>query len=96
MIVESDEEVGAETHDLPEDEQPEEVVRKDHAEHACTEEHEFCIESVIAVLIHRIRVHVPDAEDVDQHAQEGRHEEQHDADVVEIDAESEIARPRSR
>ena len=88
--VEADEEIGAESHYLPEDEQPQEVVSEHHSEHADAEEHELPVEAVVPVLVDRVRVHVAEAEPADQEAQEGRDEKQHQADRVYPNADSDV------
>ena len=89
LVVEADEQVRTQAHQFPENEQPQERVREDHAEHPRAEEHELRIEAVVAVVVDRIRVHVADAEDVDQQAKETGHKEEHDRGVVHVKAEVE-------
>ena len=89
LVVEPDEEIGTQTHQFPEDEQPEERVGKHHAEHTGAEEHELSVEAVVAVVVDGIRVHVSNSEDVDEQTQEGGDEQQHHRHVVDIDAEAE-------
>ena len=86
--VEAYEEVGAEAHNLPEYEEPQEVVSEDHAEHPHGEEDELGVEAVVPVLVYRVRVHVAHAEPADQEAQEGGDEQQHQGDRVHPDPNS--------
>ena len=51
---------------------------------------ELRIESVVSVVVDRVGVHVTDAEDVDQQAEEGCHEQEHHGDVINVDAEAEL------
>ena len=41
---------------------------------------------MVSVVVDRIRVHVSNAEDVDQHTEEGSDEEKHHSDVVNVDS----------
>ena len=89
FVVEADEEIGTQTHQFPENEQPEERISEHHPEHPRTEEHELSIEAVVAVVVDGIGVHVADGKSVDEQAQEGGNEQQHHGDVVDVNAEPE-------
>ena len=89
FVVESDEQVGTQTHQFPEDEQPEEGVGEHHTEHTGTEQHELSVETVVAVVVDRVGVHVADGKGVDEQAQERGDEEQHHGDVVDVHAKAE-------
>ena len=39
---------------------------------------------MIAVIVHRVCVHVSNAEDVDEHTEEGCYEEEHHCDVIDV------------
>ena len=62
LPIESNQEIGTQTHNLPEDEQPQEVVRKHHPEHTHAEQNEFGEKAVIAILIDGVSGHVTNRE----------------------------------
>ena len=51
LPVESNQQIGTQAHNLPENEQPEETVRQNHSEHAHTEEQKFSEESMVSILV---------------------------------------------
>ena len=89
FVVEPDQQVGTQPHQLPEDEQPKERIGQHHAEHARAEENELGVEAVVAVVVDGVGVHVADGEGVDEQAQERGDEQQHHGDVVDVDAKPE-------
>ena len=94
FVVEPDEQVGTKPHQFPENEQPEERIGQNHAEHAGAEQNEFCVEAVVAVVVDGVGVHVADGKEVDEKAKEGSDEQQHHGDVVNVDAKTEGQRGR--
>ena len=102
VVPESDEQVGAEAHDLPEDQELQEVVRADGPEHPGREEADLRVVARLAFLL----VHVAEGIDENQEAEE-RHEDEHqrtevvdqerDPDLVSGDAgEPDVAGDRLR
>ena len=90
LVVEPDEQVRAETHQLPENEEPEERVGQHHPQHTGAEQDEFCVKPMISVVVDGVGVHVSDGEGVDEEAEERGDEEEHHRDVVNVNAESEV------
>ena len=91
---ESDKEVGAETHDFPEDEHLDEVAGSSQSEHSGKEECDFCEVSPLPLAL---VAHVSERVDEDQHRDE-RCEEHHQAGqgvhvVTEVDVESTKGEP---
>ena len=84
FVVETNEEVRAQPHQFPEDEEPEERVSQDHAEHSRTEQHEFSVEAMVAVVVDGVGVHVADGESVDEQTEERGDEQQHHGHVVDV------------
>ena len=68
LPIESNQEIGTQTHNLPEDEQPQEIVRQNHAEHTHAKENEFGEEAVVSILIDGVGGHVTNREPTNEEA----------------------------
>ena len=78
VVPEADEKVRTQAHDLPEDQELEEVVRADRAEHAHGEQADLRVVAWLALL----GVHVAEGVDEDEKAEEGDEDEHQRAQVV--------------
>src|SRR5205814_965746 len=86
VVPESDEQVGAEAHDFPEDQKLQEVVRADGPEHPGREEADLRVVTRLAFLL----VHVAEGIDENQEAEE-RHEDEHQrAEVVDQERDPDL------
>ncbi len=94
FVPEADEQVGTKTDQFPEDEDHEQIRRRDQAEHRETEERQIGEELRVA----RIVVHVADRVPVDQGRDERHHEKHEDAQIVDVDpqGDGEVGLGRAR
>ena len=83
LVVETDEQVGTESHRLPAEEQLEEVVAEHEHEHGEGEQAQVREEPVVAVLA----FHVADRVDVHERTDAGDHDEHHRGQLVDQEAD---------
>ena len=89
LVVEADQQVGAEPHPLPADEHHQEVVAQDQQQHRPHEQVEVDEVALVALLVG----HVADRVDVDPEADEGDDEHHHRRQRVEQEGDVEVDRP---
>ena len=82
MEVEADQQVAAQSHAFPADEQQHVVVRQHQHQHEEDEQVQVAEEAVVAVVVR----HVAGGVDVDQEADAGDHQDHHGAERVEQEA----------
>ena len=87
--IEPDQQVAAQSHAFPSDEQQQEILRQHQNQHEKHEQVQVCEEAVIAALVR----HVADGINMDQQADSGDHHQHHGGQPVhrEIDADVQIA-----
>ena len=85
FVIMVDEQPGAETDELPENENHEQIVGEHDAEHRKHEDRQAAEEACARLVV----VHVAEREDVDEEADEAHHEEHERGEIVELEAERE-------
>ena len=87
LVPETDQQIGAEADEFPEDEQLQQRPAEHQAEHGEAEQAEVGEEAREALVLG----HVADGEDVDQRRDQRDHREHRDGQAVDVDADVEIA-----